>query len=54
MPTFGYDDLRIGTSNGPPGAHGSCNQDYTYHGSTNAACGGKYNWGHTDLEVWFI
>eukprot|EP01046_Picozoa_sp_COSAG06_P013988 COSAG06_NODE_855_length_11931_cov_20.218813_12_plen_196_part_00 len=53
-PTFGGGaDLRIG-NDGPPGTQGYCDQGYTYHGSTNAACGGHDNWGHTDLEVWFI
>ena len=47
----GY-DLFIGYNNGPPGANGYCDQGATYRGSPNAACGGKYNWGHTDLEVW--
>eukprot|EP01043_Picozoa_sp_COSAG02_P058675 COSAG02_NODE_7343_length_3054_cov_1034.035533_5_plen_151_part_00 len=47
-------DLLIGDNNGPPGLHGHCNQGDTYRGSHNAACGGYHNWGHTDLEVWFI
>ena len=53
-PVFGTygPDLKIG-SDGPPGDYGYCDQGYTYRGSPNAACGG-YNWGHTDLEVWFI
>ena len=54
-PTFGYGiDLFIGYDNGPPGTSGSCDQGTTYRGSRNAACGGYGNWGHTDLEVWFI
>eukprot|EP01046_Picozoa_sp_COSAG06_P040516 COSAG06_NODE_4913_length_3867_cov_7.033439_2_plen_259_part_00 len=48
-PFFGVDDLSIGES-GPPG--GYCQQGGTYRGSTNEACGGDSNWGHTDLEVW--
>jgi hypothetical protein len=48
----GY-DLSIG-SYGPPGTNGDCYQGFTYRGSPNAACGGYQNWGHTDLEVWFI
>ena len=53
-PQFGNGaDLGIGYDNGPPGNYGYCNQGDTYRGSTNAACGG-YNWGQTDLEVWFI
>ena len=53
-PTFGDgSDLFIGY-NGPPGTDGYCDQGQTYRGSPNAACGGERNWGHTDLEVWFI
>ena len=46
-------DLHIGYD-GPPGTNGECNQGATYHGSHDASCGGAYNWGQTDLEVWFI
>jgi hypothetical protein len=54
-PVFGFSgDLTIGYGNGPPGPGGWCNQGHTYRGSPNAACGGDGNWGHTDLEVWFI
>jgi hypothetical protein len=53
-PCFGYGiDLLIGYD-GPPGDGGRCYQGTTYRGSPNAACGGNNNWGHTDLEVWFI
>ena len=53
-PHFGYGgDLEIGYD-GPPGTNGHCDQGVTYRGSPNAACGAQYNWGHTDLEVWFI
>jgi hypothetical protein len=53
-PVFGGGaDLWIG-SDGPPGTGGYCSQGTTYRGSDNAACGGFNNWGHTDLEVWFI
>eukprot|EP01046_Picozoa_sp_COSAG06_P012223 COSAG06_NODE_711_length_12877_cov_16.318281_12_plen_148_part_00 len=53
-PVFGdWGDLVIG-SYGPPGANGFCDQGGTCRGSPNAACGGDSNWGHTDLEVWFI
>eukprot|EP01046_Picozoa_sp_COSAG06_P040517 COSAG06_NODE_4913_length_3867_cov_7.033439_3_plen_170_part_00 len=60
-PTFGYGtDLSIGENNGygngygngPPGTNSQCFQGVTYRGSTNEACGGANNWGHTDLEVW--
>eukprot|EP01046_Picozoa_sp_COSAG06_P003212 COSAG06_NODE_122_length_23062_cov_43.568990_3_plen_132_part_00 len=54
-PTFGGgEDLSIGHDGPPGGTNGRCDQGRTYRGSPNAACGGKYNWGHTDLEVWFI
>lgn len=51
-PTWGGGgDLRFGHS-GPPGMDATCNQGFTYAGSHNEACGGGYNWGKTDLEVW--
>ena len=55
-PAFGSgaDELRIGYDGPPGGTHGCCDQGYTYRGSHDAACGGDSNWGHTDLEVWFI
>jgi hypothetical protein len=55
-PMFGNvadNDLRIGW-NSLPGTYGYCDQGHTYRGSYNEACGGEMNWGHTDLEVWFI
>ena len=48
----GAGDLCIGYGDGPPGYQGDCNQGVTYRGSPNEACGGYYNWDHTDLEVW--
>ena len=56
-PAFGTGggDLAIGNNNGPPGGtRACCQQGSTYRGSPNAACGGYGNWGHTDLEAWFI
>ena len=51
-PSFGWGpDLNIG-DNGPPGTNGHCSQGTTYRGSDNAACGGAFNWGQTDLETW--
>ena len=47
----GGGDLRFGHG-GPPGTDATCNQGFTYAGSHNEACGGGYNWGKTDLEVW--
>ena len=49
-PKFG--DLHIGGIGPPGGTHGYCDQGRTYRGSPSAACGGSWNWGHTDLEVW--
>ena len=51
-PSWGGGDLIMGTD-GPPGTGGSCHQGDTYAGSYNEVCGGGYNWGHTDLEVWY-
>ena len=53
---FGH-DLSIGGDylNAPsaaPGAYGECTQGNTYEGSPGQICGGKNNWGATDLEVW--
>lgn len=47
----GGGDLRFG-HDGLPGTDATCNQGFTYSGSHNEACGGGYNWGKTDLEVW--
>ena len=38
---------------GPPGDGGYCRQGNTYAGSDNEACGSGFNWGHTELEVWY-
>ena len=35
------------------GGNARCNQGYTYAGETNDACGGAYNWGATEMEVWY-
>jgi hypothetical protein len=47
----GGGDLRFGHG-GPPGTDATCNQGFTYAGLHNEACGGGYNWGKTELEVW--
>ena len=47
----GGDDLHMG-QDGPPGTNGHCDQGSTYAGSPNQICGGEYNWGETQLEVW--
>ena len=50
----GYGDLNIGwTSGAPGGSDGSCNQGVTYRGTGGEICGGAYNWGATDVEVWY-
>jgi hypothetical protein len=52
-PSWGHGyDLNMGNGNGPPGVNGYCDQGDTYAGSPNEACGGKWNWGPTDLKVW--
>ena len=35
------------------GNHGYCDQGWTYAGEMNAACGGRENWGATQMEVWY-
>ena len=45
-------DLRIGID-GAPGGLGSCNQGGTYRGTEGEICGGRHNWGATDVEVWY-
>ena len=42
----------MGGSNGPLGDHGYCDQGGTYATSSNEICGGRQNWGATQLEVW--
>ena len=47
-------DLDIGeTSGAPGGSHGYCNQGGTYRGTHGEICGGRGNWGATDVEVWY-
>ena len=46
-------DLIICNNNTTPGGTGGqCSQGGTYAGSPNEICGGEYNWGETQLEVW--
>ena len=52
-PRWGLNDLVMGYGNDPPGSSGQCSQGGTYTGSTNETCGGAFNWGPTDLEVWY-
>ena len=49
----GYSDLEIGTSGAPGGSGGECRQGGTYRGTDGEICGGDYNWGATDVEVWY-
>ena len=51
---YGYGDLAIGwTSGAPGGSDGFCNQGGTYRGTRGEICGGRGNWGATDVEVWY-
>ena len=53
-PVWGDGDLRIGdTSGAPGGSDGYCIQGDTYRGTVGEICGGKGNWGATDVEVWY-
>ena len=45
-------DLFIGEYNGTLGAIGDCYQGVTYTGSAGQICGGRDNWGETNMEVW--
>ena len=49
----GYGDLDIGNSGAPGGSDGGCTQGRTYRGTHGEICGGTYNWGATDVEVWY-
>ena len=46
-------DLNIGDTSGPGGSDGRCEQGATYRGTEGEICGGSYNWGATDVEVWY-
>ena len=46
-------DLAIGHSGAPGGSDGYCDQGGTYRGTKGEICGGRDNWGATDLEVWY-
>eukprot|EP01045_Picozoa_sp_COSAG04_P003447 COSAG04_NODE_140_length_23600_cov_1779.264414_15_plen_123_part_00 len=53
-PSWGFnDDLTIGYSGAPGGSGGSCFQGHAYRGTEGEICGGTYNWGATDVEVWY-
>ena len=54
-PTWGSGgDLAIGYDSGAPGgSSGNCDQGGTYRGTEGEICGGEYNWGATDVEVWY-
>ena len=44
-------DLVIGGSGAPGGSGGTCVDGGLYRGGN--FCGGQYNWGKTDVEVWY-
>ena len=47
-------DLAIGATSGAPGGSGGdCFQGGTYRGTPGEICGGRGNWGATDVEVWY-
>ena len=61
-PNWGHSDLDVGgsgdlnvgdASRAPGGLHGACHQGTTYRGTDGEICGGKDNWGATDVEVWY-
>ena len=54
-PCWGPDVLTINSydSGAPGGSHGHCDQGITYRGTDGEICGGNYNWGATDVEVWY-
>ena len=50
----GHKDLAIGIASGAPGgSDGDCHQGGTYRGTNGEICGGKKNWGATNVEVWY-
>ena len=55
-PIWGTDDLVFGWG-GTLGNNGHCNKrktpGYTYEGLGQEVCGGNYNWGPTEMEVWY-
>jgi hypothetical protein len=55
-PIWGSDDLKFGFG-GALGNNGYCNRlhqpGYTYEGLGQEVCGGNYNWGPTQMEVWY-
>ena len=55
-PEWGYHDgadLNFGYCGGALGYLASCNQGHTYEGKANDVCGSRYNWGTTEMEVWY-
>ena len=53
-PEWGHGDLTIGENSGAPGgSDGTCDQGITYRGTDGEICGGDFNWGETDVEVWY-
>ena len=53
-PAWGIEaDLEIGGSGAPGGSDGDCYQGRMYRGTVDEICGGHWNWGATDVEVWY-
>ena len=49
----GGNDLSFGAYGALGQSNARCNQGNTYAGGTNDACGGRGNWGATEMEVWY-
>ena len=53
-PQWGNEDLVTGWESGAPGGtYARCFPGGTYRGTVGEICGGKGNWGATDVEVWY-
>ena len=51
-PRWGNDDLTFGYY-GVLNMNSDCDQGTVYEGVPKEACGGHYNWGATEMEVWY-
>jgi hypothetical protein len=55
-PQWGHygEELGIGSDGGAPGGgNGFCKNGDTYGAADDLICGGRENWGATDVEVWY-
>ena len=53
-PSWGhYGDLQFGYSGALGQGDAFCDQGHTYAGEAIDACGGRGNWGATEMEVWY-